>query len=879
MTPCRLKSAAWAALALLAASAASAAEDWPQLKFDARHSGNAPGRSVETPLGLIGAMPLGDAIFTAPVVAGGRVYTVDGSGAAFCFDAKTLHLLWRTPTRGGLKNCNNVSSPLVAGGYLHFGTMGGNYYVLDAADGSVVKEIPCGEPIFSAPVAGSDRVYFATLGSQVYALTQEGKVCWKWDYVRQQIGFNGDRWSGPAWLQFRNGRVSQRDMFVCSRDIALDGRTLVVPAGGCVVWLEDNAGRAELRRTHAQYTSTLGLSIGEDGTVYRQWHWLDNGGQVDILRPGKAKPNEVLGRGLDRHGLDVAIDATIFHGKEGVDFVAGTHSHTEGPLLSFCSVSLRGRDVFRCRPEAGFGLCRHSPGEKPYAYEGCGPSIASPLLVGDKAVYGGLDGSLYVAPLAGGKAWSFRTAFGRPITAPAAVCDGRIYFGCDDGYLYALGPGGRGRLPTRDLELWKVRSPLAGPRTDAKYDRFTSFADQGNTNAAEQGLRPPLRVQWLRRYEGTTKHFSSFGGGRMYTHTAEGQVFAVEEETGRLLWQRYFPGVFLSYTTPLYCRQRLLVPQAGLQSCTLRCLDAATGALQWEAPFAGSPSWNRQQSPVVLGDLVFYMFGTGRYGPEGTEKPKLPWLFEHQDVPGFPTSHRPLLRAYDLRTGRVAWTRDFSAYGCGGDEAGLCLLGERLFYSCFFGYAAKLPSGQAGPQGLTAQIEPATGKIVWLTTKYSIRGGATLSGESGRLYLGGYNPPSGSKQCRVWCLDARDGSLVWESDPLVWAIHVPTIGPDFIFVHSQYKDSYFLDKATGRLRNTMHQDYKCSRLTLAGQYLLAPAMDVWDVSDLRRPLLLSSGPRLDTSECTGACASNGRIFYTGQGGCMQASLAGQPQQP
>ena len=135
----------------MAASAASAAEDWPQLKFDARHSGNAPGRSVETPLGLIGTMPLGDAIFTAPVVAGGRVYAVDGCGEAFCFDAKTLHLLWRTPTRGGPTNCNNVSSPLLAGGYLHFGTMGGNYYVLDAADGRVVKEIPCGEPIFSRP--------------------------------------------------------------------------------------------------------------------------------------------------------------------------------------------------------------------------------------------------------------------------------------------------------------------------------------------------------------------------------------------------------------------------------------------------------------------------------------------------------------------------------------------------------------------------------------------------------------------------------------------------------------------------------------------------------------------------------------------------------
>ena len=104
---------------------------------------------------------------------------------------------------------------------------------------------------------------------------------------------------------------------------------------------------------------------------------------------------------------------------------------------------------------------------------------------------------------------------------------------------------------------------------------------------------------------------------------------------------------------------------------------------------------------------------------------------------------------------------------------------------------------------------------------------------------------------------------------------MPTIGPDFVFVHAQYKDSCFLDKATGKLRSTMRQNYKCSRLTLAGQYLLAPAMDVYDVSDSRNPLLLSSGPRLDTSECTGACASNGRIFYTGQGGCMQASLVGE----
>ena len=86
---------------LLAAPMSRAAEDWLQLKYDSRHSGNVPGRSVTTPLGLVGAVPLTDAVFTAPVVAGDRVYVVDGSGVAFCIDARTLKVVWRFQSRGG----------------------------------------------------------------------------------------------------------------------------------------------------------------------------------------------------------------------------------------------------------------------------------------------------------------------------------------------------------------------------------------------------------------------------------------------------------------------------------------------------------------------------------------------------------------------------------------------------------------------------------------------------------------------------------------------------------------------------------------------------------------------------------------------------------
>lgn len=877
MTHHRLCRSILAAIAFLgSASVLLAGESWTQFKFDSRHSGNAPDRELPPHLGLRGAAALTDAVFSSPVVADGRVYVVDGSGVAFCFDADTLAVLWKTPTRGGRANCNNVSSPALAGPYFHFGTSAGEYYVLEASSGKVVREIPCGEPIFSTPVVGKDRVYFATLGSQIHAIHYDGSACWTWDFVKEVLGFEGDRWDGSQWLRHCKGRVRSKDQFLCSRDMALNDRTLVIPAGGTVVWLEDSGPRGRVRRIHAPLTATLGLSIGDDGTVYRQSHWLDNGGQVEMLRfdEAKVKADEAARRGNPLlQDLDRLLHPNLNSAKPGVDYVADTRTSTKGGLLSFSSVSVRGRDVYRCRVEEGFGLCRHSPGQEIVAYSGCYPSIASPVLLRDKAVYGGLDGVLYVATLSGGPAWSFKTAFGKSISAPAAVCDGHIYFGCEDGYLYVLGAGGKSPLPTENLRLDAIRSPLSGPRAESRYDRFTSFADWDNSNSGDQPVAPPFKLKWIRRYEGTGKHFSSFGGGRMYTHTAEGQIFAVEQETGRLLWRRFFPGVHISYTTPLYYQERLLVPQAGIAQCRLRCLDAATGKLLWEAPFSGSPSWNRQLPPLVYKGLAIYMFSTGTFGPDVPASEKVNWLFGHQNVSGFPKSHRPLLRAYDLQTGREVWTVDFSRHGAGGDEAGACLMDGKIYYSCYFGREAKLHDGSPGPKGITAAVDPGTGRVLWLTTKYSVHGGCTISGKDGRLYLGGYNPLEGTTGRHVWCLDAKDGGLVWQSEPLKEAINVATIGPSFIFIHAQYKNGYLLDKQTGKILATLTPGYKCSRFTLSGSCLLGPSLDVIDLSDIGSIRLLTTGPRLDPSDCIGGCVSNGRIFYTGHGGGMQACLS------
>ncbi len=852
-------------LFLMGMTTAATAEDWLQFKYDCRHSGNVADRTVTTPLGLIGAVPLTDAIFTAPLVADGRIYVVDGAGAAFCIDAATLRVVWKFPTRGGKANCNNISSPAIAGRYLHFGTMAGSYYVLDRTNGAVVKEIACGEPIFSTPVVANNRVYFATLGSQIYALEPDGKICWVWDYVKQILRFNGNRWSGEDWCKHKKGRVTWRDQFCCSRNLAAYGKMLVVPAGGSAICLEDVGSSARLRGmglvpayAGSERPATLGISIGEDGAIYRQWHRRDNTGRVEIIQ--------------------LRLD------KEKTGYVSGTQTEINRlGLLSFCSVSVRGKDVYRCRPQEHFGFCKHSPG-KPTQHLGGYPSITPPILLRETAVYGGLDGSLYVVPLSGsGKVWSFKTAFGKAISAPVAVCDGRIYFGCEDGYLYILGPEGTAPLPSKDLQLWEIRSPLTGKLTDSKYDWFTNFGNLASTNANDQGIRPPFKIKWIRRYEGTFKHLPVCGGGRMYTHTAEGQIFAVEQETGRLLWRRYWPGVHISFTSPIYAKGRLLVPQAGMKKSRMRCLDAATGQLLWEAPFTGSPSWSRQQPPIIYKDLTIYVFGTGKYASQGTEKayvqkgtpiqaPErveiMSWIYSHNN-PYYPKDQKPLVRAWDIDTGREVWTIDFSEFGSGGNDAGLCLMGETLYYSCFFGYAAKTRKGLPGAKGLTAAIEPMTGRVIWLTTEYYVTAGTTISAENGRLYLGGYNRPDEKTNHRyVWCLDARNGSLIWQSEPVAKAINVVTIGRKFLFTHaSTGKPSYLIDKQTGKILSIFDKGYACTRFTLSEPYIIGPNMDMIDTSDANK--LVSSGPCVDVRECVGAVVSNGRIFYTSQGSGLQ----------
>ena len=189
--------------------------------------------------------------------------------------------------------------------------------------------------------------------------------------------------------------------------------------------------------------------------------------------------------------------------------------------------------------------------------------------------------------------------------------------------------------------------------------------------------------------------------------------------------------------------------------------------------------------PVIHNNLAIYAFGTGKFAAQGSDKFFLhkgtpvetadgsevsSWIYGHNN-PYYPKDQRSLIKAWDVETGEEIWSQDFSRFGSGGNDAGVCLMDGVLYYSCFFGYAPKTSSG--------------------LPTKYSVTAGTTVSAKDGLLYLGGYNQPNEQTEDRfVWCLDARDGSLIWRSEALAKAVNVITIGKNILFTHgSSHKPS------------------------------------------------------------------------------------------
>ncbi len=148
--------------------------EWPQAGGNAAHS---VGHVAVSGLAPAWRSSVGEgggyrAKLTAqPVVAGGRVFTMDSDATVTAFDAETGSRIWRTDTQDDEDRSTNVGGGVaVVGGTLYATTGRADVLALDAGTGAIRWRKPLGSPARSAPTVADNRVFVSTLDNRLIAL-------------------------------------------------------------------------------------------------------------------------------------------------------------------------------------------------------------------------------------------------------------------------------------------------------------------------------------------------------------------------------------------------------------------------------------------------------------------------------------------------------------------------------------------------------------------------------------------------------------------------------------------------------------------------------------------------------------------------------------
>lgn len=230
-------------------------------------------------------------------------------------------------------------------------------------------------------------------------------------------------------------------------------------------------------------------------------------------------------------------------------------------------------------------------------------------------------------------------------------------------------------------------------------------------------------------------------GGKVYTLGAEGNLFCLDADKGKVLWSRDFKKDFGIKAPvwgfaghPLLDGKRLICLVGGPGS-TAVAFDKDTGTEIWRALSAGEPGYS---SPIIY--------------EAGGKRQLILW-------------HPEAANSLDPETGEVYWSVPFKS-GTGMSIATPRQLGDCLFFTCFYSGSLMLRLDPAKPAATTA----------WRTLKINEKDTTHLNAvmctpflEDGFIYgVCSYG--------QLRCLKTDSGERVWETfqattsgEPVRWA--------------------------------------------------------------------------------------------------------------
>ena len=212
-------------------------------------------------------------ITAQPVIAGGRVFTMDSDAVVTAYDVASGAQLWRVDTQAEDDRSTNVGGGIaVDGDTLYAGTGRAEVLALEAATGKIRWRKTVSSPVRSAPTVAEGRIFVATLDNQLQALaTDDGRRLWGFQAQPAETTVLG--LPAPAYaeglvvagfgsgdivgLRATSGSVAWSDSLAASRGrnslldlsavrglpVVSDGRVYVGGLGGLTISLDLRTGR------------------------------------------------------------------------------------------------------------------------------------------------------------------------------------------------------------------------------------------------------------------------------------------------------------------------------------------------------------------------------------------------------------------------------------------------------------------------------------------------------------------------------------------------------------------------------------------------------------------------------------------------------------
>jgi outer membrane protein assembly factor BamB len=229
--------------------------------------------------------------------------------------------------------------------------------------------------------------------------------------------------------------------------------------------------------------------------------------------------------------------------------------------------------------------------------------------------------------------------------------------------------------------------------------------------------------------------------GKVYTLGAEGNLFCLDAQNGKVIWSRDFKKDFDAKTplwgfagNPLLDGNRL-VCLAGGQGSTVVALDKDTGKEIWRALTAADPGYS---SPMIC--------------RAGGKRQLILW-------------HTEAANSLDPETGKVYWSEPFKC------QAGMSIatpreLDDRLFFTTFYSGSLMMQLDRAKPEATA----------LWRTAKPSEKNTTQLNAVMCTPFLQDGYIYGVCSYGQLRCLKAATGERVWETlqattsgEPVRWA--------------------------------------------------------------------------------------------------------------